>query len=113
VSAGWGVFYLTALAPSSVGYGGVALFHFLAGYVWGTAMMAAPLTARLALFATFLAGAFTRVAVGAGTVEWLFAWAGPLAAMAVSDTTAPRNLLYSVGWFVAGLLVASLAFLLA
>ena len=105
------MFYLTAMAPSSVGFGGVALLHFLVGYVWGTAMMAAPLTARLALFGIFLGGAFTRVALGAGTVEWYFAWAGPLAALALADVTTPRNIAYSVVAFVAGFALLSLAFL--
>ena len=99
------------MAPSSVAHGGIALFHFLAGYVWGTAVMAAPLTARLALFGTFLGGGFTRVALGAGTPEWLFAWAGLLAAIALSDTTSMRNIAYTVGWFVAGFLLLSVFFL--
>jgi hypothetical protein len=111
VAAGWGVFYLAVLAPTSVGYGGMALFHFLVGYVWGTAAMAAPLTSRLALFGTFLSGAFARAAFGSGTVELYFAWAGLVAAIALSDTTRPRNIAYSVAAFVAGVAVASVAFL--
>jgi hypothetical protein len=99
------------MAPSSIAFGGVALLHFLVGYVWGTAAMAAPLTARLALFGIFLAGAFTRVALGVGTVEWYFAWAGLLAAIALADTTTPRNVAYSVAAFVAGFALLSLAFL--
>ncbi len=99
------------MAPTSVAFGGVALFHFLAGYVWGTAVMAAPLTARLALFGTFLGGGFTRVALGAGTSEWFFAWAGLLAAIALSDTSSPRNVAYSVGAYVAGFALLSLFYL--
>ena len=74
-------------------------------------MMAAPLTARLALFGIFLGGAFTRVALGAGTVEWFFAWIGPLAAIALADMTSTRNILYGVAAFGAGFALLSLAFL--
>jgi hypothetical protein len=98
------------LAPTSVGFGGVALFHFLVGYVWGTALMAAPLTSRLALFATFLGGAFLTLAMFVGTAEWVFAWAGPLAALAVADTTGRRNIEYSVVTFLLGLALTGLAF---
>ena len=111
VAAGWGVFFLTALAPSSVGYGGVAILHFVIGYVWGSAAVASPMTARLALFGTFLAGAFTLVALAGGTIESYFAWAGPLAAIALSDTTSTRNVLYSIGWFLAGFALLAIAFL--
>lgn len=72
-------------------------------------MMAAPLTARLALFGTFLGGAFLATAVLVGTVEWVFAWAGPLAALALADTTSPRNITYSIVAFVAGLALGVLA----
>ena len=93
-----------------MGFGGVALFHFVVGYAWGNAVMAAPLTMRLALFGTFLAGAFTGVAFGVGTIEFYFAWAGPVAAIALSDTTTSRNILYSVGAFIAGFALLSLLF---
>lgn len=106
------MFYLAALAPSSVGFGAVAIFHFIVGYVWGTGMMAAPLTARLALFGTFLGGAFACVSLLVGTVEWLFAWAGPLAALGLADTTSPRNITYSMTAFVAGAVLAALALVL-
>lgn len=105
------MFYLVALAPTSVGFGGVALFHFVVGYVWGNAVMAAPLTMRLALFGTFLAGAFTGLAFGVGTIELYFAWAGPVAAIALSDTTSSRNIVYTVVAFVAGFALLSLVFL--
>jgi hypothetical protein len=110
VAAGWGVFYLIAVAPSSVPFVGVALLHFFAGYAWGRAVMAQPMTIRLALVGTFFAGAFTRLALGVGTGELYFAWAGPLAAAALSDTTNTRNLLYSGAAFVIGYLLMSLAF---
>jgi len=111
VAAGWGVFYLVAMAPSAIAFSGVALFHFFAGYVWGNAVMAAPLTARLALFGIFLAGAFTRLALGVDTVEYFFAWAGPVAAVALADSTSSRNIASAAIAFVAGFALMSLAFL--
>jgi len=72
-------------------------------------MMAAPLTARLALFGTFLGGAFTATALLVGTMEWLFAWAGPLAAVGLADATSRRNVAYSVIAFVSGAVLGSLA----
>jgi hypothetical protein len=99
------------MAPSAVAFSGVALFHFLAGYAWGNAVMAAPLTARLALFGIFLAGAFTRLALGVGTVEYLFAWAGPVAAVALADSTSSRNIAYAALAFLGGFALMSLAFL--
>jgi hypothetical protein len=110
VAAGWGVYYLIAVAPGSVPFVGVALLHFFAGYAWGRAIMAQPMTIRLALVGTFFAGAFTRLALGVGTGELYFAWAGPLAAAALSDATNTRNLLYSGAAFVLGYLVINLAF---
>jgi hypothetical protein len=110
VAAGWGIYYLIAVAPGSVPFVGIALLHFFAGYAWGRAVMAQPMTIRLALVGTFFAGVITRVALGAGTGEVYFAWAGPLAAAALSDTTNTRNLLYSGAAFVIGYLLISLAF---
>ena len=111
MAAGWGVYYLAVMASTSVGAGATAIYHFMTGYAWGSAVMARPLTAPLALVATFLSGGFTRVALSSGTVEWFFAWAGPLAAMALSDTSSPRNIAYSIGAFVAGFALLSLFYL--
>src|SRR3954468_6125953 len=108
VAAGWGLYYLIAVAPPSVPFVGVALLHFAIGYIWGKGVMAAPMTIRLALLGTFLGGVFTRVALGVNTSETYFAWAGPLAAGALSDTTSARNLLYSGAAFVLGYLLLAL-----
>jgi hypothetical protein len=109
VAAGWGVYYLVALASSSVPFIVVAVLHFIAGYVWGLAVMAQPMTIRLALVGTFFGGVFSALALGVGTGEFYFAWAGPLAAAALSDTTNSRNLVYSGVAFVIGYVLISLA----
>jgi hypothetical protein len=111
IAAGWGLYYLIAVAPTSVPFVGVAVLHFIIGYVWGKGVMAQPMTIRVGLLGIFLAGAFTRMAVGVGTSETYFVWAGPLAAAALSDSTSPRNVLYSGAAFVSGLLLMSLAYL--
>ena len=80
----------------------VAVAHFIIGYVWGRGVMASTMTVPLALVGTLMAGAFTRLALGMGTSEIYFAWAGPLAAAALSDTTTLRNLAYSGAAFVLG-----------
>ena len=82
----------------------VAVVHFIVGYVWGRAVMAETMTPPLALTGTFLAGAFTRLALGVGTNELWFSWAGPVAAGSLSDATSPRYVLYSAAAFVAGYL---------
>ena len=110
VAAGWGLYYLIAVAPSSVPFVGVALLHFVIGYMWGKAVMAQPMTIRLGIFGIFLAGVFTRMALGVGTGEQYFAWAGPLAAAALSDSTSLRNVLYSGAAFVIGFLLIGLAY---
>jgi hypothetical protein len=102
VAAGWGVYYLVAVASTSVPFVFVAVAHFIIGYVWGRAVMTPRMTMFLALTGTFMAGAFTRLALGMGTGEIYFAWAGPLAAAALSDSTSGRNLAYSAGAFVLG-----------
>ena len=66
--------------------------------------MAPLMTAPLALFGTLAAGAFTRLALGMGTSESYFAWAGPLAALALADTTTPRNIASSLAAFALGYL---------
>lgn len=80
----------------------VALAHFAIGYAWGRAIMAAPLTMPLALAGIAAAGVFFRLALAMGTNEVAFAWAGPLAAVALADTTSRRNLAYSAAAFVVG-----------
>ncbi len=110
VAAGWGLYYLIAVAPSSVPFVGVALLHFIIGYAWGKGVMAQPMTIRVALLGIFLAGAFTRLTLGVGTSEQYFVWAGPLAAATLADTTSIRNFLYSGAAFVTGYLLMSLAY---
>ncbi|HUQ42157.1 MAG TPA: hypothetical protein VM052_06630 [Candidatus Limnocylindrales bacterium] len=86
---------------------GIALVHFAIGYAWGKGVMADPLTIRVALLGTFMAGIFTRLTLGVGTGELYFFWAGPLAATVLSDTTRPRNFAYSGIAFVLGFLLLS------
>ena len=104
VAAAFGLYYLIAVAPYSVPFVGVALLHFLIGYIWGKGVMAAPLTIRIALLGTFAAGVFTGLALAVHTGELYFVWAGPLAAAVLSDMTAPRNFAYSGIAFVVGFL---------
>jgi hypothetical protein len=66
--------------------------------------MTPQLGAPLALTGIFMAGVFTRLALGMGTSEVYFAWAGPLAAAALSDATTFRNIAYAAGAFVLGYL---------
>ena len=111
VAAGWGLYYLIAVGPTSVPFVGVAVLHFIIGYAWGKGVMAQPMTIRVALLGIFLAGVFTRMALGVGTSESYFFWAGPLAAGALSDSTSARNVLYSGAAFVIGYLLMSLFYL--
>jgi hypothetical protein len=110
VAAGWGLYYLIAVAPTSVPFVGVAVLHFIIGYAWGKGVMAQPMTIRVALLGIFLAGVFTRMALGVGTGESNFFWAGPLAAAALSDSTSARNVIYSGAAFVVGYLLIGLAY---
>lgn len=103
VAAGWGIFYLVALAPSSAAYVGFAIAHFAAGYALGSALMARQMTATLAMIGTALAGALTVLALHSGTIEWVFAPIGPIAAVALSDTTNRRNIVSSAIAFAIGL----------
>ena len=80
----------------------VAVAHFIIGYFWGRAVMTPQLGVPLAVTGTLMAGAFTRLALGMGTNEIAFVWAGPLAAVALSDATTLRNLLYSGAAFALG-----------
>lgn len=104
-AAGWGIYYLAALASGEPGFTAAAVAHFVFGYAWAHAIVARPLTMPLALFGTVCAGAFTRVALGMGTAEIYVAWVGPLAAVALGDATRPRNIAYSVGAFALGFLL--------
>jgi hypothetical protein len=102
VAAAWGIFYLVALAPSSAAYVGYAVVHFAAGYAFATALLSRQMTATMAMIGTALAGAITVLAINAGTIEWLFAPAGPIAAVALSDITNRRNVLSSLVAFALG-----------
>ena len=104
MAAAFGLYYLIAVAPYSVPFVGVALLHFLIGYLWGRGVMAQPMTIRTALLGTFAAGVFTGLALALRNGEVYFVWAGPLAAGVLSDTTTPRNLAYSGLAFVIGFL---------
>ena len=81
---------------------GFAVAHFAAGYAFASAVMSKQMTPTLAMVGTFLAGAITIVALHSETSEFLFAPIGPIAAVALSDTTNRRNVLSSVAAFVAG-----------
>ena len=102
VAAGWGILYLVAFAPSSAAYVGYAIAHFGAGYAFGSALMAKQMTPPLAMLGTALAGGLTVLALHAGTVEWVFAPVGPIAAVALSDTSKRRNMISSVIAFAVG-----------
>jgi hypothetical protein len=96
-----------AVASTSPAFVADAVAHFVCGYVWGRAVMTPALSAPLALFGTLAAGAYTWLALGMGTTEVFFAWAGPLAAVALGDTTSPRNIASSLAAFAAGYLALS------
>ena len=102
VAAGWGIFYLVTLAPSSAAYVGFAVVHFAAGYAFASGVMTRPMTATLAMIGTALAGALTIVALQSGSSEFLFAPFGPIAAVAFSDTSSRRNIVSSVVAFALG-----------
>jgi hypothetical protein len=91
-----------AAASSSAAFVADAVVHFVAGYAWANAVIARPITAPLAMFGIAMAGAFTRVALAMGTAEAGFAWIGPLAAIALSDSTSTRNVVSSVVAFAVG-----------
>ena len=102
VAAAFGIYDLVALSPANAVFVVVAFAHFLFGYAWAHAIVARPLSMPLALFGIACAGAFTRVALAMGTVETYFVWAGPLAAIALVDTSRPRHIAYSALAFAAG-----------
>ena len=100
-AAGWGIYDLVALAGSAPAYVADAVAHFIIGYLYGRAIMAAPMTATTAMLGTIAAGAYTRVALAA-PVEAIFAPLGPIAAIALSDTSSIRNILSTVAAFALG-----------
>jgi len=103
-TAGWGIYYLIALAGSSPAFVANAVLHFIIGYIWARAIMAAQLSAPLAIAGTVAAGVYTRLAAGFGTTEFLFTPLGPIVAVALADASTPRNIASSALAFVAGLL---------
>ena len=105
VTAGWGIFYLVALAPSSPAYVGFAVAHFAAGYAFASGMMSRRMTPTLAMVGTAFAGAITILALHSETSELLFTPIGPIAAIALSDTSNRRNVLSSVLAFAIGALL--------
>ena len=103
-TAGWGIYYLIALAGSSSAFVANAVLHFIIGYIWARAIMAPQLSAPLAIAGTVAAGIYTRLAFGFGTTEFLFTPLGPIVAVALADVSTPRNIASSAIAFVAGLL---------
>ena len=101
-TAGWGIYYLVALASSNPAFVANAVVHFITGYVWARAIMTPRLSAPLALAGTVAAGAYTRVAIGFSTPELLFAPLGPIIAIALGDASSARNIASSAIAFVAG-----------
>jgi hypothetical protein len=101
-AAGWGIYYLVALAGSSSAFVANAVLHFIAGYVWARGIMTPRLSVPLALAGTFAAGAYTRVAIGFATPEFIFAPLGPIVAIALGDASSTRNIVSSVIAFVVG-----------
>jgi hypothetical protein len=106
-TAGWGIYYLVAVAGSSPAFVASAVLHFIIGYIWARAIMAPQLSAPLAIAGMVAAGVYTRLAFGFGTSEFLFTPLGPIVAVALADTSSPRNIASSVLAFVVG----SIAFL--
>jgi hypothetical protein len=103
-TAGWGIYYLIALAGSSPAFVANAVLHFIIGYIWARAIMAPQLSAPLAIAGTLAAGVYTRLAFGFGTTEFLFTPLGPIVAVALADVSTPRNIASSALAFGAGLL---------
>ncbi|TME86540.1 MAG: hypothetical protein E6I44_13020 [Chloroflexi bacterium] len=103
-TAGWGIYYLIALAGSSPTFVANAVLHFIIGYIWARAIMAPQLSAPLAIAGTVAAGVYTRLAAGFGTTEFLFTPLGPIVAVALADASTARNITSSALAFVAGLL---------
>ena len=95
-SAGWGIYYLLTIASTSPAFVASAVLHFIIGYIWARAIMTPQLAAPLAMAGTIAAGVFTWLAIRFGTPELVFAPLGPIVALALADTSTPRNILSSV-----------------
>jgi hypothetical protein len=104
-AAGWGLYYLVTVGGSSPAFVANAVGHFISGYLLARAIMARPMTATTALLGTFAAGLYTRLAIAFGTTELVFAPLGLIAAIALADSSSPRNIASSVGAFAAGFVV--------
>ena len=102
-TAGWGIYYLVAVAGNSAAFVANAVLHFIIGYIWARAIMTPQLSAPLAIAGTVAAGVYTRLAFGFGTSEFLFTPLGPIVAIALADTSNRRNIASSVVAFVVGL----------
>ena len=103
-TAGWGIYYLVVVGRTNEAYIADAVLHFIIGYAWARAIMQPQYTMVFALIAIFLSGAYTRLAIGMGTAEIYFAWAGPLAAFALADRTTFRTIAYSISAFALGVI---------
>jgi hypothetical protein len=101
-TAGWGIYYLIALAGGSPAFVADAVLHFIVGYIWARAIMAPQLSAPLALAGTVAAGVYTWLAFSFGTTELLFAALGPIVAIALADASSRRNIVSSVAAFGLG-----------
>jgi hypothetical protein len=101
-TAGWGIYYLVAVAGNSAACVGNAVLHFIIGYIWARAIMTPQLSASLAIAGTVAAGVYTRLAFGFGTSEFLFTPLGPIVAVALADASTPRNIASSFVAFVVG-----------
>ena len=101
-TAGWGIYYLVAVAGNSAAFVANAVLHFIIGYIWARAITAPQLSAPLAIAGTVAAGVYTRLAFGFGTSEFLFTPLGPIVAVALADTSTTRNIASSVVAFVVG-----------
>jgi hypothetical protein len=101
-SAGWGIYYLIVLASSSPAFVANAVLHFIIGYVWARAIMTPQLSVPLALAGTFVAGVYTRLAIGFATPEIVFAPLGPIVAVVLGDTSSTRNIASSLVAFGIG-----------
>jgi len=101
-TAGWGIYYLVAVASNSPAFVASAVLHFIIGYIWARAIMTGQLSAPLAIAGTLAAGVYTRLAFGFGTSEFLFTPIGPIVAVALADASTPRNIASSILAFVLG-----------
>ena len=101
-TAGWGIYYLVAVAGNSAAFVANAVLHFIIGYIWARAIMTPQLSAPLAIAGTVAAGVYTRLAFGFGTSEFLFTPLGPIVALALADLSSARNIASSVVAFVVG-----------